>query len=449
MFKVKKIVLLLCMAVLPLWAQEGGQAGTGTDSSQSAPNWTPLLNQSTLAFSSELNRTNYVSGGVSLGSTFDDNALNTRADRMSNFGYSFLPFIELDQSRSRLNWRLNYAGGFVMNQHLTARNQASHDFGLQGQYRLSPHVTLALRDHFLNTTGFYDQVNQNFNPPTGGLLQQSNQFVITPQVRQVGNTASAQLEYQFARDSKVGASGSFDLLHYSDVPVGTSLVDTQGVAAQAYYNHRLVGQNWFGISYRYQKLSFSPLANRTFVNSVLLTDTIYITHTMTLALFAGPEQVNNRIAYVPGVTSPANGPPRSKFWSVAAGGSFNWNGKRTGFVAEGSRMVSDGGGLGGAVQLISADTGVRHQWSESFSSQLGVMYGNNHALSRLTSPYSSLKMVSANFSVTRTLGNTLFLTLGYARDLQQQHQGLPAMVNINHNRAWTTVSYNFKRPLGR
>src|SRR5215469_1697785 len=189
MLRVKKLVLLLCITVLPLWAQEGGQAGAGTDSSQSVPE-TPLLNQSTLAFSSELERTNYVSGGVSLRSTFDDNVLNKTADRMSNFAYSFLPFIELDQSRSRLSWKLKYSGGFVMNQHLTPRNQASHDFGLQGKYRLSPHVTFALRDHFFNTTGSYDQVNQNLNPPTGGLLQRSNQFVITPLARQVGNTAS-------------------------------------------------------------------------------------------------------------------------------------------------------------------------------------------------------------------------------------------------------------------
>ena len=448
MFRLKTLVLLLCMAVVPLWAQDGGQDGAGIDNTQSAPSQTPLLNQSTLAYSSELERTNYVIGGVSLRSTFDDNVLNTTVDRMSNFAYYFLPFVELDQSRSRLSWKLNYAGGFVMNQHLASGNQASHDFGLQGQYRLSPHVTLALRDRFFNTTGFYDQVNQTSNHPTGGLLQQSNQFVITPLARQVGNSTAAQLEYQFARDSKVGASGSFDLLHYRDVPVGTTLVDTQGISAQAYYNHRLVGQNWFGISYRYQKLSFSPLANRTFVHSILLTDTIYITHTVTLALFAGPEQVNDLIAHVPGVTFPANGLLRSN-WSVTAGGSFNWNGERTGFIAGGSRMVSDGGGLGGAVQLISANAGVRHQWSESFSTQFGVMYGNNGALSTLASPYSSLKMVSSNFSVTRTLGNTLLLTLGYARDLQRQSHSITGLGNVNHNRAWATVAYNFKRPLGR
>lgn len=449
MITTRQLVLVLFVAVVPLWGQTNAQIDSPTENTESVPSQTPLLNQSSLAYSSELEHTNYVSGGVSLGATFDDNTLNRTADRLSNFTYSFLPFVELDHSRSRLAWQLDYAGGFVLNQHVAVDNQASHDVGLRASYRLSPHVTLALRDHFFRTTGFYDQVNLKFTPPSGGLLEQSNQFVITPLARQVGNAASAEVDYQFARDSRIGASGSFDLLHYRDVPLAANLIDTQSVRGEVFYNHRVFSQNWFGITYRYDKISFSPLPERALVNSLLLTDTVYLSPTMTLAVFAGPEQANERIWY-PGGARVASGLVHSKPLSLAVGTGFNWNGRRTGVLVQTSRLVSDGGGALGAVRLLSAEAAVRHQWTRSISAQLGAAYGNNVPLSRANTPYLSLKMVSANFSLTRNLANALFITVGYSRAIQQEYQTAPGgPFEINHNRAWATLSYDFSRPWGR
>jgi hypothetical protein len=450
----KGLVVMLCLATLPLFAQEQDTTQSSSSITPAAPVSLPLFSQPSLAFSSELEHSNYLSGGVSVGMTFDDNALNTTSDRMSNFALSVLPFIALEQSRSRLRWKFNYAGGFTFNQRLSARNQGSHDLGFEGEYRLSPHVSLLLRDHFLMTTGVYNQLNQNFNSPSGSVLQRPNQFVITPLAKQIGNTATAQLNYQFGRDSQVGASGSFNLLHYRDVPAGFSLVDSQSVEGEAFYSHRVVSQNWMGVTYRYQKLTFSPLANSTLVQSILVTDTFYLSPNMSLTLFAGPQHLDGTTNIIfPTVILPSVNvraiPISQKSWSWSTGGSYNWNGKRTSFVAAGSRMVSDGGGLMGTVQLISANAAVRRQWTHSFSSQLGVMYGDSHALNVFASQVSSLKMISGDISISRSLSEHLLLTLGYARDLQQQYQGALRPGNINHNRGWVSLSYNFQRPVGR
>lgn len=422
----------------------------------SMPASIPLLNQSTVEFSSELQQSNYISGGVSLGTTFDDNALNTTSGRISNLAYSFFPLIALDQTRSRLKWKLNYAGGVVLNENLSTSNQASHNLNLEGKYRLSPHVSLLVRDHFIRTTGFYDHINQDITALSGGLLQRPNQFVITPFAEQTGNIASAQVDYQFGRDSTIGGSASFNRLHYGNVPATSSqlatsnLIDSQTVQGQAYYNHRILSNNWLGLTYSYQRLTFSTVEERALVHSVFVTDTIYFGSNVTLALFVGPGQQNVRSATNELFTDVGSQrtprPISSKLWSVAGGGTFNWNGKRNSFVADGSRMVSDGGGLSGAVQLISATGAFRRQLTRSFSSELGVMYGNSSALSTLTGPTSSLKLLSAKLSISRTLGSSLLLTLGYSRDLQQQYQGM-GLARVNHNRVLTTVSYNFRRPL--
>ena len=71
-----------------------------------------------LSFSSELDRTNYLNGGVTLQGTYDDNVLSLPSNPVGGYTAAILPYIAIDQSRSRLHWNLNYAAGFVANQRL-------------------------------------------------------------------------------------------------------------------------------------------------------------------------------------------------------------------------------------------------------------------------------------------------------------------------------------------
>ena len=72
-----------------------------------------------LSFSPELERSNYIRGGITVGATYDDNAANTETNRIGDLSYSILPNIQLDQTRSRLHWELGYFGGFTVNQRLS------------------------------------------------------------------------------------------------------------------------------------------------------------------------------------------------------------------------------------------------------------------------------------------------------------------------------------------
>jgi len=443
-------ISLLSVVALGLcaWAQDVAQSSE--ESSVHEPVQIPLLKQNSLALISELERSNYVSAGVSAGMTFDDNALNASNDHSSNLADSFSGNISLAQTRSRLRWDLSYGGGVILNQNIHTDLEPAHDLSLNGQYRLSPHVTILINEHFLRTTGLY-YANQGLTPFFEG-LQGSNQTAVLPLSKMTGNTSSAELGYQFGRNSKVGMSGDFNLQRYSDEPIGTSpLVDSNTLGADAFYVHRLAAKNWAGVLYRYQKFTFPSLPNRTVVHSILLMDTMSLSHHMEISLFAGPEQVNNTVPVSAASTTVNSATATTATstrmnWSPAAGGSFSMNGVRTSFVADATRMVDDGGGLLGTVQLTSVSVNIRHQFTGSFFGGGGLLYGDSKDVSGSGSSFSSLQVYGA---VSRALRNNVTVTLGYSLALQQEALRTNGSKDINHNRAWGTVSYNFTRPLGK
>jgi hypothetical protein len=407
-----------------------------------------------LAFASEQARTNYLRGGIGLGTTYDDNAFNSVNSPVGDFRYSVMPHIAWDRSTPRLHWIFDYAAGLTVNQRLTERNQGSHDLGVDLQYRLSPHVDLRVIDHFSITTGFFDQLQGNLDAQPVGVLQQHNDFVIAPLAKRRGNSATAGINYQFGAGSTVGASGTFYDSHYYDVPNSASLQDTRTVGMQGFYTHRLTPKNWTGVTYRFQRLTFQPVPDQVVTHSVLLFHTIYLQPRMQLSFFAGPQysDVDSHTVSTM-ITLPfvylVSVPTSSKRWSASGGASYSWQGEHTSARVEISRSVSDGGGLLSVVQLSSARGSLRRQLTRSWSVAFGAGYAKSEALGTSFSSADSLNSTTGSIAMERSLGANLGLQMGYSRDYQQQYASASAENEMNHNRGWVSISYDFSRPLGR
>ena len=412
----------------------------------------PLMGASPLlAFQPELERSNFLKGGLVVGSTFDDNVLNSGSDRVGDFAYSLSPYIALSQSRSRINWTLNYMAGLTTNQRYSALNKDSHELHLEGVYRLAPHANFRLFDSFLITTGFFDQANQPVDLSTPGILDRPNQSIVTPLSRQTANTSAAELDYQFSASSMVGVGGTFYLCHFQDTPGGYRLIDTESGGGQAFYNYQLSPRNMMGLTYRFHKFSFSPIPDKAFVHSVLLVYSLQVKPTLHLSFFAGPEYSNGHSAMVSNPvagTIPPDGNVSQRAWSGSGGAAFNWNGQRNSVTAEFIREVTDGGGLSGVVRANIADGGVRRQLTHSWGASLGMAYATNDSFIASATSESRLKTLSASFALERSLGEHLSLRLGYTRNCQQRFVA-PLLANINHNRAWLSIAYSLARPLGR
>lgn len=443
---------------LPAATGPGGSDDSGLVEGQSYMA-SPITGQGgSLEYSSELTRSNYIRGGLGFTTTYDDNVLNTSDNTLSDVSYAILPHIELDQTRGRLKWMLDYSGGVTLNQRLTSRNQGSHNAGLKFDYRLSPHVTLRLTDRFTDTTSFFTTDNNFFGTPTGGVLQSPNSSLITPLARQLGNFSEAGLDYQLGAGTIVGGSGSYYFTHFSDVTDGTgnsnSLLNTKSAQAQGYFNHRLTARNWGGLTYRFQRLTFGSGINQTIAHSILYYHTIYLQPTMTLSLFAGPEytdvssQTVTQVIQLPFILVTST-PVDHQSWSASGGATFAWQGRHTSMQAGFVRRVNDGGGVLGAVRMNSVDVAARRQLSAVSNLLVGATYAVNDSIDFTTTPGSSIRGASGRIGYERLLAHNLNLAFGYARENQNQKStGVPA-ADINHNRGWITLSYDFSRPLGR
>ncbi len=408
-----------------------------------------------LAFTSELERSNYLRGGITLGSTYDDNAGNAVSPKIGDFSYSILPNIQIDQTRSRLHWVLGYLGGFTANQRLTSRNQGSHNLNGSLAYRLSPHMDLRVSDSFLDTTGLLQQFENGLGTPVTGPVNQPNQTLITPLAKNLNNTGNVDWSYQFSRDDMIGAGGTFYDAHFRDLPEGsTTLLDTSTRSGDAYWNHRFTARNWTGITYKFQRLDVGSGTNLTKTHSLLLSHTIYLREHLTISFFAGPEY--SEIETVT-VTSHVT-PPVISFdtvsnsehqLSASGGGSFGWQGQLTSARVEVSRRVSDGGGVLGAVVLNSFEGGVRRQLAKTTAAHFSAMYGHNRELGSFTTG-TPLNSANGTVGLEQQLAQNFMLRLDYGRDYQTGSTTLTTTTgSVNHNRGTISISYNFTRPMGR
>jgi hypothetical protein len=457
--------LLILVASSLAVAQDQSQSNSAQDNGtqpamvddQRAP--APALltgDASSLSFSPEMERSNYLRLGIGVGATYDDNASNasTPEGRIGDFGYTVTPSIQLDQTRSRLHWTLGYNAGLTVNQRLTQRNQGTHNLIGTLQYRLSPHVDLRLSDSFLDTTGLLQQFQNGLGTPVTGPINQPNPTIITPLAKSINNTGTVDLSYQYSAFDVVGVGGTFYDSHFRDLPSGSApLMDTRTRSGNAYYNHRFGARNWTGLTYKFQRMTFGAAEDTNTTHSLLVTHTIYFTEHTTLSLFAGPEysELNTHVltlVIAPPVISFATVSSNEHFWSAATGANFGWQGKVTSVHVAVARQVSDGGGVLGAVRLTSVTGGIRRQLAKSTAADLNIRFGHNKELGSNFASVSALKSASGNVGLEQQLGQNFVLRLDYGRDYEKGGLYVPNG-SINHNRGSISIAYKFTRPLGR
>jgi hypothetical protein len=379
-----------------------------------------------------------------VGASYDDNPLLVATGARSNTGYSVFPNLTMEQSWPRMRWSLAYAGGLTVNQDLTSRNQGSHDLNFDSQFRLSPHVNLRIAEDFAVTTGFFDGGNGVAVSGTGG----PNASLITPLATQRTNSTTAAANYHFALNDVVGASGSFYDLHFTNPPTDSLLVNTRTATGSAFWLHRIIGRNWAGATYSYEHMTFDPSGGETRVHSFAVVDTLTLPPGFSLSGFLGPQLSENR-----GLT-PTGGGAISQFrnWSLSGGVEAGWQGIRTSLSTGFSRRITDGGGLLGAVRSQSVHGDVRRQLLPGWAVGLGGSYGNNKALTVVSSGGSStINVTSISASLERNVGKSLGLGLGYFHDFQNQSGSSDPTQNFdaNRNRFSVTLSYQWAKPLGR
>ncbi len=424
--------------------------GGAEDTSGSLPQIPALLGGTGIsaAFLSELERSNYLRGGVNVGATYDDNPLLLPSGEVGNASVSIFPNISIQESSSRMRWSLGYAGGLTVNQRFTNQDQGSHNLTFDSQYRLSPHVNLRVAENFSLTTGFFDAGNgAEVVIGSGG----PNASLITPLSTQRSSTTTVETNYHFALNDLIGASGSFYDLHFTNIPAGTQLADSETASGSAFWLHRIVGSDWGGVSYRFDRITFNPGGGETRFHSFLAVNTLNVSKRFTLSGFVGPQYSDSQ-GLAPGALQPS----QSSDWAVSGGAEGGWRNQHTSVSGGYSRTVSDGGGVLGSVRLQTIYGNFRRQLTPGWTAALSASHGTNQSLTvPFTASASSVNLTSAGISLERNVGRSIGLRMGYSHDFQQQF-GVPGStqtsplqtLDASRNRFFVTLSYQWAKPLG-
>jgi hypothetical protein len=402
---------------------------------------------SSLALRSEMERSNYLRGGLNVGAAYDDNALLGSGEQVGNTSFSVFPSFAIDQSTSRMRWSLGYGAGLTVNQRLSSRNQGSHALNFDSEFRLSPHVNLRAAEVFSLTSGmFAGSMGSSLQPGSSG----GNGTLITPLANTRSSQTVVETNYHFARNDLIGASGSFYSLHYSDVSTGSgSLSDTQTAMGSGFWLHKIFHGDWAGVGYRYQWMTYGPIGE-TRVHSFSVVNTLTLSRAFTLTAFIGPEYSDNYGIAATG----ANAGQLASFstWSTAGGVDLGWQKQRTSLTAGYSRQVSNGSGIVGAVRLENIHGAVRREFLPGWSAAVMATYGDNESLTlAAASTATSIKVTSVGASLGRNIGRSIGFQFEYFHDIQTQ-SGLGTLsqnYDANRNRFSVTLSYQWAKALGR
>jgi len=421
-----------------------GESAQGEDMGLELPRIPSLLGGRGLsvAFPGELERSNYLRGGVNVGAAYDDNPLLLPHPE-STTSESVFPNIAIEESTTRTRWTLAYGGGLTVNQKFTSQNEGSHNVNFDSVFRLSPHVNLRVAENLSLTTGVFDSgVGGQVAGGAGG----PNTSLITPLSTQRSELTTVETNYHFALNDLVGASGSFYDLHFSNVAGQTALSDTQSVTGAGFWLHKIFRGDWAGLSYRFERITFDP-AGETRVHSFMAVDTMNFGNRFSLSAFGGVQYDENQGVVPQGTTTTL--PLTSTLWSPTGGIEAGWRNARTSVLAGYSRSISDGGGVLGAVQLGSTYGSFRRELAPGWAVTATANYGTNApilpaAIVAASANLNSLNLASVGAVLARNVDKKLGLRLGYTHDFQQQS----GVGNVTRNRFFATLSYQWAKPLG-
>lgn len=392
-----------------------------------------------LAFTQELERENYLRGGFTFTTAYDDNILPSASGRgVSDTSYSVWPWITLNQSRPRIRWNLSYTPGFTFYQNTTSLNQADHNLAVDLEYRFSPHVTLVLRNSFVKTSNMFGQFDQTAGQTPGSGIDTPVPTLIPPVADQLNDTANAELSYQFGPNQMVGAGGTFSELRFPNAEQATGLYDSSGRLGRAFYTYRISGKHYLGAAYQYQVLLAYPGNSETQTHSLLVFYSVFLKPNLSVSAFAGPERSDT--------TGTLTAPFR--IWSPVIGAGLSWQGMRTSVALRGARQISEGNGLFSAVRSDSGDLSVRRQLMRTLTARLSLTYSNNRILDSAALQNTG-HTLEGTATVERSFGEHIDIALGYAR-LHQSYPNIAAIaLNPDRNRVWVSFSYRFQTALGR
>ena len=393
-------------------------------------------------------RSNYLATNVTFSPAYIDNVLpvsgNLPIDAVS---YSILPSVSLDHSAPRQLEQLTYSPSF--NFYEATSNPNSTEIGnldsidqnaaITFQYRFNPKVAFDVQDNFTRTSNIFNSPYLFSNPISGSTLTPTP-TVIAPFAEQMVNTVNGVLNYQFGLNAMIGGGASFTNFDLPNPTDAAGLYNSNQTGAQIFYNRRLSRAQYLGVQYQYAHIRAYPLTgvSETQIQSLLPFYTFYFNQGFSFSISAGVQRVDNSETGLPNFSS----------WSPSGTVSVGWQGSRGNVAASFSHTVTSGGGLLGAYNTNSISASGGWKLARTWTGEVMAAYTSIDSLTPLNiSSLPTGNTFTVSGSLRHSIGERFSASFEYQR-LQENYAAI-AVITPDSNRESATITYQFRRPLGR
>jgi hypothetical protein len=384
---------------------------------------------------------NYLAGSLAVESAYNDNLFPYYATQaISGMSYSVRPTISFDQSRSRFRQTWNYSLGFTIYQPVAARNEVDESVSVKLEYRLSEHATLSGGDSFLKSSNVFNQGDSLLGGSVSGSPSSSPADLLFPFINQLTDTANAQISYQYSANGMIGGGGTMGLFQYPNQTQSSGIYNSTSRGGTGFYNRRLTGAQSIGANYQYVEIVGSPTVGQVEMqlHTLLGFYSLTLEHRLTISASAGPQHFEYAQASM----------PNSGSWRPSVMASIGWQGYRGSLTANYAQTTTTGGGLLGGYASKSASASAHWRMARAWTASATANYAIYKTVTT-TSTQQGAHSVSGTASIEYTIGEHLVASLGYQR-LHTSYGGIASISrNPDSDRAFVSVSYQFKRPLGR
>lgn len=401
----------------------------------------PVVSGDTLPINGELGqRSNYLSGGVTLDTAYIGNVQpGETAASVNDQSYSIWPIVTLDQRTPRALRLLNYSSGFTFYQHTNVLDSVNQSMDANFEFGVTPRLTVGLKDSFRQNSNVFNQPILG----SGAVTAQTgpvNSGLVIPFDEELKNEVSGLAGYQFAKYAMVGGRVSIQSLKFPNVRQGSGLYDSRGESGLGYYSRRVSRDQYFGGFYEQANVVTSQQKTTTQTQTFSIFYTLYSGRDLTLSLAAGPQYLKFTMPKTPSYSQ----------WTPSVRASIGWQAVRARVTADYSRDVTAGQGLLGAFASDSADIATRVQLTRSWVfNAIGVYENSKNSVPNSLQGFPGGHSLSGTASVGYNVGEHLVAGAGYTH-LHQSYSGISEISKApDSDRVFLTVSYYFRRPLGR
>ncbi len=436
----KVCVILALLIALPVWSQvepsaSGGPAPQDEDTRMITP---PAVSGATLPLVTELGqRSNYLSGGVTFTPAYILNVQPGEASPpINDQSYSIWPILTIDRTTPRAAQSLTYSSGFTFYQRATVLNSVNQNLDASVDLAASRHLTISLQDLFRQNSNLFNQPLSASGGQTPPPVQNTN--LIIPYSEELENRASTIFSYQFAEFSMVGGMITFDTLNFPNLGNGSGLYNSQAESALGFYSRRLSRAQYLGGMYEFDNVQTTQKPTTTQTQTASIFYALYLAGSFTLSVAAGPQHLD--------FAQPGSQTYRQ--WTPSVRTGLGWQAARIRLAAGYSRDLTAGQGLLGVYTSDSADASIHWQLTRSWTINSFAVYDNYKSnLPALLRGSPGGHTISGTASADYAIGEHLVAGFGYTR-LYQNYSEIAAL-SPNSDRSFFSISWQFRRPLGR